>query len=301
MAKEKDNSNDPMEIMKKQWEAMGIDPTQMSGLMNNAMDMSKNIQAQMQNAAANNPFMNGAQLSQEELLNLMDDSPELSEDSDLTESETKAIACAANSAYNNAQCLNTLTTGLDAETIQMGLENAWGVNNRDELISTLDWMESEGHKLYFDIIWSAIGNLPQKEWKKTISKLEHKPGDADFDAERLAEFAENLVSHYPTLTKKKFFATMKSPDVSAWDLARCINLCRLGFDVQYLSREEALDRIKRYAKKMYGIYDSWNSLSEGYLTGFAMWSGEEDSIEERIEEHFTLLKHEKSLWTRIKW
>lgn len=296
MANDKD-PNDPMEIMKKQWEAMGIDPTQMAGYMSSAMEMQKNIAQQMQN----NPLTNGVQFSQEEMMNLFDDSPELKEDSDLNETEKKAIACAANIAFNNAQYLNALETEIDADTILMGLESAWGINNREELISTLDWMESTGHRSYFKIIWAAIGKLPQKDWKKAIGNLDHTSTDPDFDEERLEEFASNFVTYYPVLAGKNFFTTMKSPDVTAWDLARAINLCRLGFDVKYFTRDEALERIQRYAKMLYAIYDSWKSLSEGYLTGFAMWSGDEDEIDVRTEEHVTLLEHEKSLWTRIKW
>jgi hypothetical protein len=298
MANEKIDPNDPMEIMKKQWAAMGIDPTQMAGYMNSAMEMSKNLQEQM----AANPFAvgGGSPMSQEDMLKLMDDSPELHDDSDLSAAEIKALACASNSSFHNAQCLNMLSTGMDSDSVLGGLESAWGINNREELISTLEWMEQKGHKVYFDIIWSAVGHLPQKDWKKTISTLQPNSSDPDFDEERLAEFAENLVSNYPALAKKKFFSTMKA-DVSAWDLARCINLCRYGFDVNYFSREEALDRIQRYAKKMFGVYDSWQSLSEGYITGYTMWNGDADDIEVIVDEHFTLLKHEKSLWTRINW
>lgn len=307
MSDEKTNENDPMEFVKKQWKAMGIDPTQMLQYMNNAMEMQKNVQEQVQKSLDENAilknFMNlqGGQ-SSHDMLNLFDDAPQIKEDTDLTLSQVKAVLCGANVAYNSSQYTNTLHTFIPVDDILSGLENAWDVRNREELLETLGRLEQTGHKIYFDMIWGTLRTLPKAEWRNALKSLEHQAMTMENIApERLHDFAANLLNGYSSLLASGCFATMKDPDILAWDLSRAINLCRYGFDVEFLNREEALERIERYAAKMFATYDSWKSLSEGYLVGFTMWNGHPDSIQERLDQHNTLVTHEKSLWNKISW
>lgn len=303
---EENNNPEYIELMKKQWAAMGIDPNQMLTYINNAMDMQKNMQESIQNSLGNNPFlkqMMGSNAPEgQDILNMFDDSPEIKEDSDLNEEEMKAVICGANLFYRNSQYINTLSTYAPPDTILEGLENSWEVNNREELFETIDWLESSGHRIYFDMIWQKLRTLPKAEWRSGIKELELQAlSIKDIQPERLKAFFANIVTGYPMLLQHGCFSTMKDPDITSWDFARAINLCRFGFDVEFLTREEALAKIKYFASKMYSIYDSWKSLSEGYLVGFAMWNGDEGNIEELLEQHDVLLTHKKSLWTKVTW
>jgi len=309
MAEEKEEPINPMmEEMKKQWAAMGIDPNQMLSYMNNAMGMQQNIQDQVNQAMGSNPFlqnlmgMAGGQAPAGDMLNMFDDSPEVKEDSDLAPAELKAVLCGANIAYASTQYLNTLSTYRPVEDILEGLENAWSISSREDLLGTLDWLEKNGHKVYFDIIWAKLSTLPKAEWRAGIKSLELQAmADTNIEPERLMTYATHILEGYPGLLSHGIFAKAKTPDVTAWDLTRAINLCRFGFDIEYLTRYEALQKIQAFAQKLYSTYDSWRSLSEGYVTGFAMWSGEGEDLDKRIEQHGILLQHPKSLWTKISW
>jgi len=297
-----------LEQMKKQWEAMGLDPNQMMQYMNNALEMQNNLQEQMSKALEDNPVMKNLmdladdKVPEGDVLNFFDESPEVNPDSDLIPEEQKAVLCAANLSYYYSHYLNTLETHMPEEDLLVGLEGSWGITDKASLLETVDWLAVSGHRAYFNLLWNILKNKPKPEWRKAISDLEVQVlAMEDMEAEKIHPYAENILEIYPLLLTKGFFTTMKDPDVTAWDLERAINLCRYGFDLQFLTREEALERIMAYAKIMYNKYDSWRSLSEGFLVGCGMWSGSPELIADRIEHHETLLNHDKSLWKTLKW
>lgn len=298
-----------LEQMKKQWEAMGLDPTQMLEYMNNAIETQNKMQAQMQKAFEENPLMKNL-LTQEEdnvlkehdILNFFDDSPQLKSDTILNLEEQKALACAANLSYYYSLYLNTLETCMPTEDLMEGLESAWGITDRKSLIDTVDWLVVSGHRSYFKLIWNMFKTTPRPEWRKAMGDLEVQTLTMeDMESDRIHPYAENILEIYPLLLAKGFFSTMKDPNVVAWDLERAINLCRYGFDLQWLTKEEALERIVAYSKSMYKTYDSWRSLSEGFLVGCGMWSGSPELLSDRLEHHDILLSHEKSPWKTIDW
>lgn len=126
-------------------------------------------------------------------------------------------------------------------------------------------MDSNGQKAYFDIIWTKLSTLPKPEWRAGIKSLELQAmTNTNMEPERLMTYATNILDGYPTLLRHGLFSTAKYPDITAWDLTRAINLCRFGFDVEFLTRDEALSKIQGFANTLYAIYDSWKSLSEGY-------------------------------------
>jgi len=297
-----------LEQMKKQWKAMGLDPEQMMQYMNNAMEMQNNIQEQMTKAFGDNPIMkNLMDLADDkppegDVLNFFDDSPEINPDSTLNQEEQKAILCAANLSYYYSHYLNTLETHMPPEELLVGLEQSWGITDRDSMIEVIDWLAVSGHRVYFKLIWNVLKTKPKPEWRKAISDLEVQTlAMEDLESERIHPYSENILEIYPLFLAKGFFSTMKDPNVKAWDLERAINLCRYGYDLQFLTKEEALERIVTYAKTMYKTYDSWRSLSEGFLVGCGMWSGSLELLSDRLEHHETLLSHEKSLWNSIAW
>jgi hypothetical protein len=294
-----------MEMVKKQWEAMGVDPKQMIQYMNNAMEMQKNITSQFTNGQVN-PFMNmmndATNLEQNDDLNILDESPEVKPDSDLNETEQRAIACCANLSYYSSSYINTLSTYQPINEILAGLEEQWEINNKADLISTIEWLATSGHKVYFDMIWQKFKSLPKAEWRSAIEGLQLTAMTMeDIDSERFQGYAENILDGYALLLQNKSIKKNVFPNVLAWDLERAIFLCRLGYDVKFFTREEALEYIVRFSDMLKKTYTSWKEMSNGYLIGLAMWNSDEDFLTERIEQTEILLTHEKSLWVTIKW
>ncbi len=295
-----------LEQMKKQWKSMGIDPNQMLKFMNNNMEMQNNFQSKMEDAVNqalnSNPLlqnmMNMGEGGMEgDMLNMFDDSPEVKPDSELNAEEQKAVLCGANISYNNSMYVNTLSTFMPVDDIAGGLEGAWGISSKEELVDTIEWLAVSGHRVYFNLIWGKLTSLPKAEWRSGISDLELESlGYDDIEESRLMEFARNLLETYSLLLHAGCFTENTTPDLTAWDYERAINLCRFGFDVGYFSRAEALEKIMSLASVMYEKYDSWKEMSFGYLIGFGMWSGDQAMTEDRIEQNQTLLSHKQSPW-----
>ena len=57
-----------------------------------------------------------------------------------------------------------------------------------------------------------------------------------------------------------------------WDYCRYIMLCRCGYQVGFLSEEEAWGRIMPMARAIQAAFPSWSELGEDYLVGREFWS-----------------------------
>jgi hypothetical protein len=291
--------------MRKQYEAMGIDPDTMMEYIKNAMKLQQDAMKLAQDQLADNPvlqnMMDAVQDGANDPLGLLDDSPELKEDSDLKKEELKAVACGANLAYLNCEYLNTLKTYLPEGQILALLERDWGINTREDLLETLKWLKKSGHRKRFKLIWKKLKEVPRAEWLSAIESIKFQLLSEDENAENLQEYAINIANGYSQMHGAGCFQTMKAPNIMTWDMGRAINLCRWAFDVGFLSKKEAKEHIMKYAEKCYEKYDSWASLGEGYIMGVAMWCGDEERVQTMIDEQKVLLEHENSLWTKIKW
>ncbi|MDR2176588.1 MAG: DUF1266 domain-containing protein, partial [Treponema sp.] len=61
-------------------------------------------------------------------------------------------------------------------------------------------------------------------------------------------------------------------NILAWDLGRNIALCRWGYDVGFLSEEEAWEKIMYYAKLIQPLYKSWEEYGYDYYMGRVFWA-----------------------------
>ncbi len=298
-------TDEQLEQMKKQWEAMGLDPEAMMAQMKLSQQMSQQMEGMMQNMVENNPMLQNmanlqASITLDDLFS--ESEPLVNAQTELSAAEQKAMLCAGNLSFYADQPMNDLSTGLSPEEIKMGLESAWGVENKKDLVETLEWLSKEGHTVYFKLLWSKFSQLPREQWMLEVPELVKQAGaNPNLEEDRLEEYAQNLLTCYPTLQGTKCLQDPKLANISAWDLERCINLCRFGFDVGFFTKEEAMSHIKQYAEASFQQYQSWEALSEGFLLGCAMWSGNPGLIEDRLEMHQTLLSHEKSPWTKVKF
>ncbi len=278
-----------MELMKKQWASMGLDPEAMMKQVKAAQDMAKNFTAGL-----------AGMMGGDGQPGLFDDAPPVKPDTDLPDAEAvKAVACGANLSYLNLQYLNTLRTFRPADQIEGMLESDWDVASAETLHETLEWLETAGHRRYFDLLWEKLRNTPVAEWALAVDGVALAfPGE---EPDRIESFASNLVHGHDLLKAKGFFKEMAAPSILSWDLGRFINLCRWGYDAGFLGEAEALNRIRAGARRLKEAYPSWRALSEGYLMGFLMWSRNEAELEALLEGHEKLLTHPKSPWVTIAW
>jgi hypothetical protein len=303
-SKKIDMANIPDELMeqyKKQWEALGLDPNTMMQYMNNSMEMATNMQNQMADMLKGQFKPIDGSEPDDDFDFSLENKPQIKKDADISdEAILKAIACGGNLAFVNSMYLNTLGSYKPISQILEMLESEWEIESKDGLVDIIDWLTTSGHRKYFDLIKDGLKGVPQAEMAGKIEEITNElDGERDFEV--IESYAMNTIYGLKLLKGNGFFKTMKQPSILAWDLGRAINLCRWGYDVQYFTKEEALTMIQKCATQLYITYDSWRSLSEGYLLGCFMWSGDEERIEELFEEHTILLEHADSPWVNIAW
>jgi hypothetical protein len=61
---------------------------------------------------------------------------------------------------------------------------------------------------------------------------------------------------------------------NGWDLIRSITLCRWGYQVHFLTEQEAWDEIMPIARTLQGMFSSWRELGRSYLSRRELWTGQ---------------------------
>ncbi len=296
-------TQEQLDLMKKQWEMMGLDADMMLQQLNNSMKLMAEMQnnyAPLNNNAA--PFIENINTEEEDEFFNFENEPSIKEESDIQdEALLKDLAFGANLAFLNCEYLNTLETFKPYEQILASLEMDWGITNKAELTDMLDWLYSEGQRKLYNTIWAKLKGVPVAEWATKVEEAKLQLLTENGDYENIQESAMNIAIGYKILKKIGCFKTMKEPSILTWDLGRAINLVRWGYDVKFLTKTEASDLIRKFSSELKKEYDSWSSLSEGYLMGFMMWSGDEEELADLYEDQQVLLTHAKSPWVSYNW
>lgn len=135
------------------------------------------------------------------------------------------------------------------------LSRWWGVNNRDDLLKTLTWLQFEGHRSEFEVLGRQVDAMDERE----------------FTTARAAIRADEQGLHRLDVVRRNH-RRLGSKGILAWDLIRYISLCRWGHLSGYLSESEAWDLIMPAALRLQQTFTSWQDLQLDYLIGREYWS-----------------------------
>jgi hypothetical protein len=135
------------------------------------------------------------------------------------------------------------------------LADAWGVNNHDELLETLKWLQFQGHRADFDELGSRVDALSDQQFVTIETAAQGNPqGLNQLDIAR------------------KNHRALGQKGILAWDLVRYIALCRWGNLAGYMSDTEAWDHIMPAALRLQRSFSSWQDLQSDFLIGREYWS-----------------------------
>jgi hypothetical protein len=167
------------------------------------------------------------------------------------------------------------------------------VENREQLLETLGWLENEGHRAEYERIRELFET--KGEFQKDASELiRDEPWAQNMGAEEVVAFRNRAIGMLP------FWRTHGS--LWGWDLPRAIWLCRWGALAGFLSEEEAWERILGYASQLRQQFGSWAELGENYRAGFNFWSDDDDDGDVRSAlETLQDPKYTNSPWTLNPW
>lgn len=223
----------------------------------------------------------------------------LNPDSTLTSEQQWAIACGADLAILNGQYLNDLTTGFSRQHCRELLSEWWDIDSKEEVLDNIDRLFSEGHRIRYDIIWQALNTVSIKESKAFLREYVIKN---QMEEEVVLKWLRNMRDALELFQKHGLIRKDTQPEMLIWDYARIINMTRGSFDAEYLSREEALDIIRRCVSPIRNMYTSWKQLSLSYQFARCVWIGiEEANIDDMLGNMQTLLTNVDSPWVKLSW
>lgn len=137
------------------------------------------------------------------------------------------------------------------QEIKEGLEDSWGVEDREELLDMLKYLANGGHRTRYATYCKA----------KNAEEL----FNGDMDDEDKAGVTRGF------LFAGRFKKSKKENDLLGWDLGRHALLVRYGFYINWLSKEEASEMLISVAKKLSGAYGNWQAFGNSYQFGAAFW------------------------------
>lgn len=208
--------------------------------------------------------------------------------------EQWAVACGANLAYTNKQPLNIFKSGLEVSDCGYLLSNWWDINSREELLETLEWLDTTGHRNNYEHVIYTYFTLSQSESERYIR-------DGGILEEGVAAILEKIKQARKQFVEDGLIETEQPiPNTAIWDYARIINLCRFGLDCGYLEEEEVSSIILYVAKKIKPLYNSWEELGTAYVFSRCIWNGL-TGYQENTEGLKTLLSDANSPWVTLDW
>jgi parallel beta-helix repeat protein len=197
-----------------------------------------------------------------------------------------ALACAGVLMEKNGIRHDILRTGPEGQgNIEMQkelLKNWWSVENRPELISTLRWMEVDGHRAHF------------------AADVERVKGGKAGMFEKLEEMSDKDRQKELKVVRENY-QRLGDSALYGWDYSRYISLCRWGYTVGYISEDEAWERIMPVARLLQKKFKSWKDLGEDYIIGREYWGGGVDEQPLCVEALARLLESKNSPWVKLEW
>jgi hypothetical protein len=223
----------------------------------------------------------------------------LNKSSTILQTQYRKLALGAIYSEQQTAFINSLTTGLEAAMIRTRLADWWGVQSRQDAISTLDYLHKKGFRFYTKAVLDAY-SAPQDN---QLAILESYFQD-DEDLQKAWSQLQNLKETLEELKSDKIIhntVDIKKLGTCGWDAGRLVFVARLCFDAEYISEEEAWSFIEAAHQLATNEFHSWDDYAKSYVIGRALWGGINsfNSGIASIAEY--LLKKPESPWMQLKW
>lgn len=201
-----------------------------------------------------------------------------------------ALGCSAVLIEYNHGRHDTLSPGeITERSVQEELNllsRWWSVRTRKDLFEKLNWLEEEGHRKWFEKTGQKVTQMSEEEFRKLVEQNKD-------DKDKVGEFE----------TARKYYKQLGQKSIKGWDYTRYICLCRWGYQVGFISEQEAWTMIMPVAKDLQKTFDSWEDLGRNYLIGRSYWSYEEqEKYGNAMQDAFDrLIDMKSSPWNKYAW
>jgi hypothetical protein len=176
----------------------------------------------------------------------------------------------------------------EADTKEL-IASSWGIHNRDELLDTLAKLQSGkfGQRGGFWEIRQRLLEGRMENYLRVITALSSENYDG--------ASAFIVATHLGPIHRNAL-------PITAWDFGRYINVCRWGVECEWITEQEAWDRILPAARLLQASYSSWEEFAADYLLGRNFWNPQTAADNDTIRYTVALLRLPPSgLWSTIDW
>lgn len=118
------------------------------------------------------------------------------------------------------------------------LSVSWNCQSRAEVLDTLDWLLTQGHRYDF---WNDAPQMP--DW-----------------------------------FKEKWGDTYPAHALLGWDLARAVSVAQWACCCGYLTQQEALGYELAAAQALQQTFDGWEAFFNDYMMGYDYWGGQDQHL-----------------------
>ena len=218
--------------------------------------------------------------------------------------------------------LNELATGIDNATLQGGLNNAWGIHNREEFLARAQTLSAYPNKMEFEAVWAEMRKFLEKEPAKTgffakivgaytgmlgvtnpiklnaaMTALKGKTSDTD------AELAEKLnnSANWLEMLETVNITPNNVNNMMIWDASRLTNVARWALQIGWISEAEFFSICTPLAVQAQRAYSSWKEMLDACLVASIIWQYEESRFEGFCEATKALQKDPTSPTAALAW
>lgn len=179
----------------------------------------------------------------------------------------------------------------DTQAAREGIDEAWGIRSRPQLLSRLHWLLREGHRVDFE------------------ADVQHFAAMSDDEARALrasARTEDEREAAWRLLQVRADSRGIRSTRFEAWDLVRAAMIARAGYSIGWLTEAETIDTLNLLSAELQRTYSSWQQLGEHFTRARWFWGGTSDAASRSSDAHDesrtqALLAAPTGPWSRVPW
>jgi len=221
----------------------------------------------------------------------------LNKNSALTADQYKKIALGAIYSEQQTAFINSLTTGSTNFSDILG--KWWGIQNKEDALSKLDYLKDKGFRFYFPVVYKAFLS-PEADQEELIIAAFVDDEDQEKAETQLMYLKETIGELKDEKIINQESDLLKYGN-DGWDFGRLVFLTRLCYDAGYITEDEAWAYINAANELARSKFDSWESYSKSYIIGRGMWGGIDSANTGIMSIASYLLKLPESPWVQMPW
>jgi len=162
------------------------------------------------------------------------------------------------------------------------LSQYWGVNNKAELETDLNWLLEEGHQVQYAYLRKVLDENGGAN--ADLEKINLKKYDLSKDAVLGLAF---IKANYNDFSKA---------GIKAWDYARYVNNICVAYQAGYFNRDEATVWLRKATLAAQQSYSDWRSYYNDFLLGREFWGGGETDTPQFAKDVDEMMEGEYSIY-----